>query len=78
MKHKRSTDAIVALAKMKSEETAQQVEQAIKQLIKKMSVLTSTPFRWNQGFLSLTYITIPIFEVELKCFVNNGNSHLEL
>lgn len=35
MTHKRSTDAIVALAKKKSEETVQQVEQAIKQLIKK-------------------------------------------
>lgn len=35
MKHKRSTDAIVALAKKKREETIQKVEQAIKQLIKK-------------------------------------------
>jgi exonuclease VII small subunit len=35
LKHKRSTDAIVALAKKKSEKTVQQVEQAIKQLIKK-------------------------------------------
>ncbi|WP_240627296.1 DUF6262 family protein [Thermoflavimicrobium daqui] len=35
MTHKRSTGAIVALAKKKREETAQQVEQAIKQLIKK-------------------------------------------
>ncbi|PEU13472.1 DUF6262 family protein [Bacillus sp. AFS019443] len=34
MKHKRSTDAIVALAKKKRDETAQKVEQAIRQLIK--------------------------------------------
>ncbi|PFW86750.1 transposase [Bacillus toyonensis] len=34
MKHKRSTDAIVALAKKKREETAQKVEQAIRKLIK--------------------------------------------
>ncbi|PFE12745.1 DUF6262 family protein [Bacillus cereus] len=35
MNHKRSTEAIVAMAKKKSEETVQNVEQAIKQLIKK-------------------------------------------
>ncbi|CAI8879658.1 MULTISPECIES: DUF6262 family protein [Bacillus] len=35
MNHKRSTEAIVAMAKKKSEETVQKVEQAIKQLIKK-------------------------------------------
>ncbi|EOO70733.1 hypothetical protein IIC_04578 [Bacillus cereus VD021] len=34
MKHKRSTEAIVALAKKKREETVQKVEKAIKQLIK--------------------------------------------
>ncbi|HDX9614601.1 TPA: transposase [Bacillus toyonensis] len=34
MKHKRSTDAIVALAKKKREETAQKVEQAIRKMIK--------------------------------------------
>lgn len=34
MKHKRSTDAIVALAKKKRKETVQKVEQAIRQLIK--------------------------------------------
>ncbi|MDZ4417093.1 DUF6262 family protein [Bacillus cereus] len=34
MKHKRSTDAIVALAKKKREETLQKVEKAIRQLIK--------------------------------------------
>ncbi|MES5971805.1 hypothetical protein QCI79_33970 [Bacillus cereus group sp. MG1] len=33
MKHKRSTDAIVALAKKKREETLQKVEKAIRQLI---------------------------------------------
>ncbi|KAB2439819.1 DUF6262 family protein [Bacillus luti] len=35
MNHKRSTEAIVVMAKKKSEETVQKVEQAIKQLIKK-------------------------------------------
>lgn len=34
MKHKRSTDAIVALAKKKRKETVQKVEQVIRQLIK--------------------------------------------
>lgn len=34
MKHKRNTEAVVAYAKKKKEETADKVEQAIKQLIK--------------------------------------------
>jgi len=34
MKHKRNTEAVVAHAKRKKEETAEKVEQAIKQLIK--------------------------------------------
>ncbi|MDC3412881.1 DUF6262 family protein [Aquibacillus sp. 3ASR75-11] len=34
MKHKRNTEAVVAFAKKKKEETAEKVEQAIKQLIK--------------------------------------------
>ncbi|MEH7548071.1 MULTISPECIES: DUF6262 family protein [Bacillaceae] len=34
MKHKRNTEAVVAYAKKKKEETVEKVEQAIKQLIK--------------------------------------------
>jgi hypothetical protein len=34
MKHKRNTEAVVEYAKMKKEETAKKVEQAIRQLIK--------------------------------------------
>ncbi|WP_099355408.1 DUF6262 family protein [Fredinandcohnia onubensis] len=34
MKHKRNTEAVIAFAKKKKEETAEKVEQAIKQLIK--------------------------------------------
>lgn len=39
MKHKRNTEAVVAFAKKKKEETAEKVEQAIKQLIKQNEVI---------------------------------------
>lgn len=55
MRHKRSTDAIVALAKKKREDTIQKVEQAIKQLVKKQGRINFNTISIESG-VSKSYL----------------------
>jgi len=55
MKHKRNTDAVVAFARQKKEETEQKVEQAISQLIKQNDRLNFNTIATTAG-VSKSYL----------------------
>ncbi|MGR5970910.1 DUF6262 family protein [Bacillus paranthracis] len=72
MKHKRSTNAIVALAKKKREETLQKVEKAIRQLIKENRCINFNSVSDFAGVSKSYLYNHTPFVKELKHFDNNS------
>lgn len=70
MNHKRSTEAIVAMAKKKSEETVQKVEQAIKQLIKKNNRINFNTVSIESGVSKSYLYNHPAFRERIEMLRN--------